>query len=40
MEWSYNKNRMLSTIELNERPDRPNKSYYHYLCCFTRKKYV
>jgi len=40
MEWSFNQNRMLSMIELNERPDRHKKSYYRYLCCFTRKKYV
>ena len=39
MEWSYNENRMLSTIELIENPDRHKNCYMcRYFCCFWKKK--
>ena len=42
MEWSFGQDRMLSTIELINKPRKKN-IYYYFCCCFPSdkcKKYV
>ena len=37
MEWSFGQDRMLSLLEVRERPTRTAK---YYLCCIRKRKHI